>query len=224
MFSIVILLLLAAVSGTVSAVPGTAACRVELVPPEPDHAWIAAATALDSELRRSRPSDRDCTRIVVRTNIERPTVAVFIADGRSAVRALNTADDLWPHGPGLDHHDLATGYLELRTDIADGYRCRCCRDFNRASVWDTPPVHGSWRGPLELSWDVASAGRRSERWNDPPPLGARSLRQLKPRHAGGQYHAKHLRARCQRRPATSLGARGLHCWRKGRRDSNQYAG
>ena len=76
-------------------------CRVQLVPADSSRAWIAATGALDSELRRSAPVDRDCLEIVVRANPDRPTVAVLTPDGRQAVRSLRGADDLAPTVQGM---------------------------------------------------------------------------------------------------------------------------
>jgi hypothetical protein len=45
--------------------------------------------------------DRDCSEIIVRINLDRPSVAVFTADGRHAVRPLRNADDLRPTVQGL---------------------------------------------------------------------------------------------------------------------------
>jgi hypothetical protein len=109
--STIILTLVAAVSGTASR--DMSGCRVEFVPPEPSPAWAAAADALDSELRRAIAPNRDCSKIVVRTNGDHPTVAVFVSDGRQAVRPLGSANDLGPTVQGL----IITIFPERQTSL-----------------------------------------------------------------------------------------------------------
>src|SRR5258708_6869851 len=95
-----ILVILALIGAAPSQGPARG-CPIRIVPADSAGPWLEAAVDLDRELRRSKPGERDCREVEVRTDPRAPSVAVVTTDGRRAQRPLGGVQELAPTVEGL---------------------------------------------------------------------------------------------------------------------------